>query len=82
MTKQQWQDMKRKSQAALILDHLQHGGGITPLGALHMFDCLRLSGRILELRRAGWNIKTEMITMNTGKSVAYYTLDKNTPVLS
>jgi len=41
------------SQNTLILGHLARGRSLTPLQALRLFDCLRLGGRIHELRERG-----------------------------
>lgn len=49
------------SQNYLILKHLLDGYSLTPIGALHLFKCFRLSGRILELRKSGWPIRTTLI---------------------
>lgn len=52
------------------------GHSITPLDALDMFGCFRLSGRIYELKAEGHNIKMEMVTQN-GKKFASYKLLTN-----
>ena len=57
-----------------ILHHLQQGKKITPLEALHLFGCLRLGGRIYDLKKMGHNIKTDMIKTATNKYVAQYSL--------
>ena len=44
------------SQKQKILEHLQAGKDLSPPSALHLFGCLRLGARILELRRAGHRI--------------------------
>lgn len=67
--------METKSQEKRILNYLQNGGKITPLEALNKFGCLRLSGRIYDLRRKGYNIKSNRITVNK-KQVAQYSLQK------
>lgn len=55
-----------KSQKQKILSWLKSGRTLTPIQALNKFGCFRLSGRILELRRAGNDIKT--IPVRSGKS--------------
>jgi hypothetical protein len=60
------------SQGQLILNHLRAGKHLTPLEALKRFRCLRLSGRILELREAGYDIRTRMVRLSSGKRVASY----------
>ena len=58
-----------------ILKHLKRHKTITPLEALHLYGCFRLSGRILELRQAGHNILTSIVE-NNGKHFAEYRLVK------
>jgi len=61
------------SQNDLILEHLKSGKSITPLEALKLFGCFRLSGRILELKRDGHDIITNMVkNYDTGKTYAEY----------
>ena len=60
------------SQAASILAWLRQGRTLTELEALNRFGCLRLSGRILELRQAGYRIDAPFVRTATGKRVAQY----------
>lgn len=62
------------SQELKILMALKSGERLTPIDALERFGCFRLSGRILDLRRQGYEILTEMIETNTGKHIASYFL--------
>lgn len=62
------------SQKDEIWIHLKRGHSITPIEALEMFGCFRLSGRIRDLRDEGMDIKTEMIEKN-GKRFARYSLN-------
>lgn len=55
------------SQCKRILEYLQTNKGITPIEALAMFGCLRLSARIKDLREAGHNIVTDMVTEENEK---------------
>jgi hypothetical protein len=64
--------MNPQSQESCILKGLNNGIKLTPLMALDLYGCLRLSARILQLRHMGHQIKTEMITTSTGKRVAQY----------
>jgi hypothetical protein len=48
----------KKSDKTLILEHLKANGYITPMDALR-FGCYRLSARIYDLRRDGYNIITD-----------------------
>jgi hypothetical protein len=62
------------SQCDRIARHLQKGRSLTPLSALRLFDCLRLGGRIHELRGLGLRIKTEIIEVSGEKRIARYSL--------
>ena len=48
-----------ESQTRLILAYLESGRSITPLDALNLFGCFRLSARIFELREKGFEIVTD-----------------------
>ena len=60
------------SQSHQILAALKAGKCVDGMTALQRFNCWRLSGRILELRQAGYAITTTMVTTRTGKRVAVY----------
>jgi hypothetical protein len=62
------------SQNDRILRHLKAGKVLTPLSALRLFDCLRLGGRIYELRRHGYRIHSAICKTATGKRVAVYSI--------
>lgn len=69
----------KKSQNEMILNYMQtHKRGITQLKALERFGCLRLSGRIHDLREEGWQIATNIIEVPNRfgevSRVAEYTL--------
>lgn len=68
--------MKSETQTALIRIWLQKGYAITPLDALKMFGCFRLSARISNLKEQGFDIVTTMVQVND-KRVAQYTLKKS-----
>ena len=51
-----------KTQKQQILEYMQIMGEITPLDALQVFGCMRLSARIYDLRRDGHKIKMEMVS--------------------
>lgn len=53
------------SQRLLILQHLQEHGSITSMEAIKLYGCTRLSGRIFDLRRAGYDIS---VVMTEGKT--------------
>ena len=59
-----------------ILKHLQDGHKITPMEALRLYGCFRLSARILELRKSGWQIDTANITKG-GKTFAEYSMSND-----
>lgn len=61
------------TQRKLILQHLKKHKKITPLDALSLYGCFRLSARILELRENGYKIETDHVNRN-GKTFAEYTL--------
>lgn len=48
------------SQRLQILQHLQEHGSITSMEAIKLYGCTRLSGRIFDLRRAGYDIAVVM----------------------
>ncbi len=58
-----------------IINYLEQGKKLTPMKALRLFDCFRLSARILNLRQKGYDIETKNITKN-GKTFAEYSLSK------
>lgn len=62
-----------ESQTIQIKEHLLSGKSITQLLALDLCGCLRLSARILEIKKQGLNIKTEMVERG-GKRFAEYRL--------
>ena len=45
--------ISKKSQIDEILNYLQAGNVLTPLEAMHKFNCLRLGARIYDLRQHG-----------------------------
>ena len=56
-----------------ILEYLQKGNSITPIEALDKFGCFRLSTRIWELKKDGYDIET-VIETNGNKKFASYRL--------
>ena len=44
-----------------VLNHLRHVGPITPQTAFSVYGCYRLSARIWDLRKDGWDIETTMV---------------------
>jgi len=66
--------MKNKSQNQIILNHLKGRGSITAFEAILQYRILRLSGRILELREAGHDIRTTMVKSTTPGSAGDYAI--------
>lgn len=63
----------KESQCKRIATYLNGGGMLTPMDALNMFGCFRLSARIADLRNGGMKIVTKYVTEN-GKTFAQYRL--------
>jgi hypothetical protein len=66
--------MKKESQPAQILRHLQERGSITQQEALNQYSCWRLSAVIGKLKKRGHPIKSTTETTN-GKSYSRYRWD-------
>jgi hypothetical protein len=64
--------MKAKSQAQRILEYLQLGNGITPLEALNLFGCFRLSARIADIKKQGYPVVTEVVSVNSKRVARYH----------
>ena len=63
----------KNNQKQRILEYLKNGNSLTPLDALQLFGCFRLSGRIWDLKRDGYDIKSTIIKdENTGKYYSKY----------
>lgn len=60
-----------------LLRALKNGERLTPLTALEKYRCFSLSQRMGELRRAGWPIRSQMVSVNSGKKVASYWLQES-----
>ena len=62
-----------KSQTKAIKDYLEAGNSITSMEAYDKFGCTRLSARIFDLKKAGYNIQTIMMEGQTryGTSTRY-----------
>ena len=69
------------TQTTLILEHLKSHRTITPREAMWLFDCMRLSARINDLRQMGHKIRTVMIkgVNRNGEPIRYamYTLEED-----
>ena len=66
--------MIRKSQADKIYEYLADGGKLTPIDALEMFGCFRLGARVLDLKKEGYPVVSEMVKLRNGKRVAQYSM--------
>ena len=61
------------SQNNQILNHLQNAP-ITSLEALKLYVCLRLAGRIYDLKQKGHDIHTKRKELPNGKTIGEYYL--------
>lgn len=59
-----------------LLAALMAGERLTPLSALERYQCLSLSQRMGGLRRMGYPVQSEMVTVASGKRVALYWMAK------
>lgn len=66
--------MSTASQKQAILDHLKQGHALTPIDSLNLFGCFRLGARIYELKQEGYDVRSELIKLPSGKTVAQYSL--------
>jgi len=64
---------KRKSQADLILHHMQLGKPISSREAKGLYDCKHLRSRIYDLKKKGFQINDEKVNID-GKAITYYSL--------
>ncbi len=66
-----------KPQTRLVLALLRtHPDGLTPKEALEWGAGMRLSGRVLELRQAGYPVETEWETFGTARYARYVLHEK------
>lgn len=52
----------KKTQNEMIVEYITEYGSITQMDAIYNIGCTRLPSRICELKKAGYNIITEMVT--------------------
>jgi hypothetical protein len=65
------------AQTRVILRMLRDSpNGITSMDALREAGCFRLAARIADLKAAGHDISSEMVTVESGKRVARYRLQE------
>ena len=60
-----------EAQTKQILAHLESGQSITPIDALQLFSCFRLSARIKNLRDQGHKVVTNMIQSGDKRFASY-----------
>ena len=65
------------NQTTKILLYLKEGNKITGMDALKLFNCWRLGARIFSIRKMGFNVKTDLITTESKKVIAEYSMGKN-----
>ncbi len=65
-----------KPGTARVLEVLRERGtfGLTPLDALGTCGTFRLGARVWELKADGYDVRSEIVRMPSGKHVARYTL--------
>jgi len=61
------------TQEQMVLEHLQSGKSITPIDALNLYGCFRLSAIIFNLKRDGHDIIMQRVNRND-KWFGKYTL--------
>ncbi len=59
-----------------ILEYLRTGRSLTFLESVQKLGVLALSQRIGELKKMGWDIKSELIKTDTGKHIARYWIER------
>jgi len=64
------------TQNEVVLNHIKQNGEITSLEAFELYQITRLSGRIHDLRRQGYNITTEKRKAKNGAMYAVYRLEE------
>lgn len=70
--------MGKVTQVQLILEYIDEFGSITPLEAIRDIGCYRLSARIADIKKKGYPVRTELISVQNrrGKQskIARYSL--------
>ncbi len=64
------------TQSDMILNALLAGETLTPLDSLKRFGCFRLGARIWDLKKAGYQIETNLVDLGNGKHCASYKLSQ------
>ena len=63
------------SQERKILYYMLRGNRITALDALQYFNCERLAARIADIRKKGHDVKSEFVTLRSGKRIKQYWIE-------
>lgn len=53
----------KTTQCERIIEYMNEFGGITQMDALRDLACLRLASRINDIKRKGYNVRRDMITL-------------------
>lgn len=64
--------MNTETQTQAILRHMRSGYEITALEALNLFNCMRLAGRIRDIKDSGIEVTDRWITRDDGKRFKAY----------
>ena len=64
------------SQKNEILKDLLDGKKITAIDALRDHGCFRAAARIKDIRKMGYKVDTELVSLENGKFVAQYSITK------
>lgn len=67
-------DLRLTPQSRKILAHLLQGKSISPSESERVYQIYRLSDCVLKIRRAGYNVETEMSVDETGHKYGRYKL--------
>lgn len=70
------------TQTENIKNWLLDGNTLTALQALEWFNCFRVGARAWDLRQQGFNVKSEMIELPSGKHCARYYIPKDDQLLN
>lgn len=63
--------MEKMTQCELVLDYIKEHGSITARQAFVKFGIMRLASRIADLKRAGYDIKSETIKVRSRYGSTY-----------
>jgi len=67
-------DLRLYPQDRTVLAHLKAGKEITPMKALVVYGLSRLAAQIHNIRRAGYNVRCEIMHDESGHKYASYSL--------